>query len=53
MLAVSDGNAAMEFYRAAFGATVLWDLDGAVAGLAIDGRRYKGGHDVSRPYKGR
>ena len=37
MLAVSDGNAAMEFYRAAFGATVLWDLDGAVAGLAIDG----------------
>ena len=37
MLAVSDGRAAMEFYRAAFGATVLWDLDGAVAGLAIDG----------------
>ena len=37
MLAVSDGNAAVEFYRAAFGATVLWDLDGQVAGLAIDG----------------
>ncbi|PYT75095.1 MAG: glyoxalase [Acidobacteria bacterium] len=37
MLAVSDGKAAMEFYKAAFGATVLWDLDGQVAGLEIDG----------------
>ena len=37
MLAVSDGNAAIAFYQAAFGAMVLWDLDGAVAGLSIDG----------------
>jgi PhnB protein len=39
MLAVSDGNAAIEFYQAAFGATVLWHLNGGhvVAGLAIDG----------------
>jgi PhnB protein len=27
MLAVSDGNAAIEFYQAAFGATVLWRLE--------------------------
>ena len=45
MLAVSDGNAAMEFYRAAFGATVLWDLDGAVAGLAIDGAPFFLAHE--------
>jgi len=39
MLAVSDGNAAIAFYKAAFGATLLWHLDGehVVAGLAIDG----------------
>ena len=39
MLAVSDGNAAIAFYEAAFGATVLWRLgDGhVVAGLSIDG----------------
>jgi PhnB protein len=37
MLAVSDGRAAIAFYNAAFGATVLWELEGAVAGLAIDG----------------
>ena len=38
MLAVSDGNAAIAFYQAAFGATLLWHLDGGhvVAGLAID-----------------
>ena len=38
MLAVSDGNAAIAFYEAAFGATVLWHLDGGhvVAGLSID-----------------
>jgi PhnB protein len=40
MLAVSDGAAAMEFYKRAFGATVLWDLEGAVAGLEIDGARF-------------
>jgi uncharacterized glyoxalase superfamily protein PhnB len=42
MLAVSDGKAAIAFYEAAFGATVLWHLDAdghVVAGLAIgDGR---------------
>jgi uncharacterized glyoxalase superfamily protein PhnB len=39
MLAVSNGDAAIAFYKAAFGATVLWHLDGdhVVAGLAIDG----------------
>ena len=45
MLAVSDGNAAIAFYQAAFGATVLWRLGGSggghvVAGLAIDGARF-------------
>ena len=39
MLAVSDGNAAITFYQAAFGATLLWHLDGGhvVAGLSIGG----------------
>ena len=39
MLAVGDGNAAIAFYEAAFGATVLWRLgdDHVVAGLEIDG----------------
>jgi uncharacterized glyoxalase superfamily protein PhnB len=40
MLAVTDGSAAIEFYKAAFGAQLLWKLgDGAdiVAGLSIDG----------------
>jgi PhnB protein len=43
MLAVSDGNAAIEFYKAAFGATVLWHLDAGghvVAGLSIDGATF-------------
>jgi PhnB protein len=42
MLAVSDGNAAIAFYKAAFGATLLWHLDGGhvVAGLAIDGAQF-------------
>ena len=38
MLAVGDGDAAIEFYKAAFGAKVLWHLDGGghvVAGLSI------------------
>jgi uncharacterized glyoxalase superfamily protein PhnB len=26
MLAVSDGNAAIDFYKAAFGAQLLWHL---------------------------
>ena len=42
MLAVSDGHAAIEFYRAGFGATVLWHLNGGhvVAGLSIDGAAF-------------
>ena len=40
MLAVGDGNAAIEFYKAAFGATLLWRLDGGVAGLSIDGANF-------------
>jgi PhnB protein len=40
MLAVSDGAAAMAFYQRAFGATLLWELQGAVAGLAIDGAEF-------------
>jgi PhnB protein len=43
MLAVSDGNTAIEFYKAAFGATVLWHLNGGghvVAGLSIDGAEF-------------
>ena len=39
MLAVSDTRAATEFYRAALGADVLWDLDGAIAGLSVGGPR--------------
>jgi uncharacterized glyoxalase superfamily protein PhnB len=40
MLAVSDGNAAIQFYKVAFGATVLWQLGGGVAGLSIDGAKF-------------
>jgi uncharacterized glyoxalase superfamily protein PhnB len=43
MLAVSDGSAAIEFYQAAFGATVLWQLgEGAdlVAGLSVHGAKF-------------
>lgn len=40
MLAVGDGKAAIEFYQAAFGAKLLWQLDGAVAGLSIDGANF-------------
>ena len=43
MLAVDDGDAAIEFYKAAFGATVQWYLgDGGhvVAGLSIDGAEF-------------
>lgn len=48
MLAVSDGNAAIAFYKAAFGATVLWHLDGGghiVAGLAIDDAQFFLAHE--------
>jgi PhnB protein len=43
MLAVADGSAAIEFYKAAFGAALLWKLgDGPdiVAGLAINGAQF-------------
>lgn len=43
MLAVSDGNAAIGFYKAAFGAELLWHLNGGghvVAGLSIDGAKF-------------
>jgi PhnB protein len=43
MLAVSDGNAAIKFYQAAFGAELLWHLGGGghvVAGLSIDGAQF-------------
>jgi PhnB protein len=40
MLAVGDGKAAIEFYKTAFGATLLWRLDGGVAGLSIDGANF-------------
>lgn len=42
MLAVGDGNRAIAFYKAAFGATLLWHLDGehVVAGLAINGASF-------------
>ena len=48
MLAVSDGNAAIQFYGAAFGATLLWHLNGGghvVAGLSIDGATFFLAHE--------
>jgi PhnB protein len=48
MLAVSDGNAAIEFYKNAFAATLLWHLDGGahvVAGLEIDGAQFFLAHE--------
>jgi PhnB protein len=48
MLAVSDGKAAIDFYKAAFGAELLWHLDGGghiVAGLSIDGARFFLAHE--------
>lgn len=52
MLAVSDGSAAIEFYKAAFGATTVWRLgSGAdvVAGLSINGSEFFLAHE-SPPY---
>jgi PhnB protein len=48
MLAVSDGNAAIDFYKAAFGAELLWHLGGAgplVAGLSVDGAKFFLAHE--------
>jgi PhnB protein len=46
MLAVSDGNAAIDFYKA-FGATLLWHLGNGhvVAGLSIDGAQFFLAHE--------
>lgn len=43
MLAVADGAAAVEFYKKAFGATVLWSLgsgEETIAGLSIHGAEF-------------
>ena len=43
MLAVSDGSAAIAFFKAAFGAELLWQLGegkDVVAGLSIDGAKF-------------
>lgn len=43
MSAVSDGNSAISFYKAAFGAELLWHLEDnghVVAGLSIDGAKF-------------
>jgi PhnB protein len=47
MLAVTDGDAALDFYQRAFGATVLWKLEGShvVAGLEIDGAPFFLAHE--------
>jgi PhnB protein len=45
MLAVSDGKAAIEFYKAAFGATLLWSLDDEVAGMSIHGAPFFLAHE--------
>jgi PhnB protein len=48
MLAVNDGNAAIGFYRAAFGAELLWHLGGdghVVAGLSINGAQFFLAHE--------
>ena len=36
MLAVGDGNAAIEFYKVAFGAKVLWHLNGGGQSSVVD-----------------
>jgi PhnB protein len=50
MLAVGDGNQAIDFYRRAFGATVLWQLEGThiVAGLEIEGAPFFLAHEAPR-----
>jgi PhnB protein len=47
MLAVSDGNAAIEFYERAFGARLLWRIGGGhvVAGLEVDGAPFFLAHE--------
>jgi uncharacterized glyoxalase superfamily protein PhnB len=48
MLAVGDGSAAIEFYKAAFGASVLWHLESGghvVAGLSVHGAKFFIAHE--------
>ncbi len=48
MLAVSDGNAAIEFYKIAFGAELLWHLESdghVVAGLSVGGAQFFLAHE--------
>ena len=47
MLAVNDGDAAIDFYKRAFGATVEWYLGGGhvVARLSIDGASFFLAHE--------
>jgi uncharacterized glyoxalase superfamily protein PhnB len=47
MLAVSDGKAAIAFYKAAFGAEVLWHLgeEHGVAGLAVGDAKFFLAHE--------
>ncbi len=48
MLAVGDGDAAIAFYAAAFGAELPWRIegDGVVAGMAIDGAPFFLAHEA-------
>ena len=49
MLAVTDGSAAIDFYRAAFGAELLWRLGegpDVVAGLSIQGAPFFLAHEA-------
>ena len=51
MLAVSHGRDAIEFYKSAFGAKLLWQLgEGAdvVAGLSVEGGRFFLAHEAPR-----
>lgn len=48
MLAVGDGKAAIEFYKTAFGAELLWHLGDrghVVAGLSINGAQFFLAHE--------
>lgn len=53
MLAVNDPNAAVEFYKRAFGASVLWQLENdgkiGVAGLSVHGAQFFLAHEAP-PY---
>jgi PhnB protein len=45
MLAVNDPKAAIAFYERAFGATIRWHLDHALAGLSIGGAEFFLAHE--------